>query len=439
MTYQKIFGSARFYQELKNSITIGFAGLSHLGLTTSISISKFRNIKVIAFDEDKKLIDDLCYSKKIALKEPKLDSHLHKYKKNILFTNNPKELNRSDIVYISKDTQTNKENISDLKKLNDYINYIKNFINKKTILVVHSQIQLNFMDSIKWEKNNLYYHVETLIFGDALNRVLNPERIIIGCNDKRTNLPLIYLKYLKLFKSKIILMNYQSAELTKISINLFLMSSISTTNKIVEICEKTNADWFKIRESLVLDKRIGLHSYTKPGLGISGGNLERDLKAIININKKFKIDNDYFYSIEKISKNRKKWIINNIKKLGYIDSNNVYMGVLGISYKSNTNSIKNSPALEILKYYKRTNIVFYDPLVSEFETNKNHKRVSNINEVFNKLNFLIIANDTKIYGNLKISQLKKIKDKLIIDPYNTLNDINLKKLKIKHLTFGDKN
>ena len=82
------------------------------------------------------------------------------------------------------------------------------------------------MNLIKWPKKNLYYHVETLIFGDALNRALNPERIIIGCDNPNKKPSLIYMKYLKLFKSKIIYMNYHSAELTKISINLFLMSSI---------------------------------------------------------------------------------------------------------------------------------------------------------------------------------------------------------------------
>ena len=422
---------------MKNNLTIGFAGLSHLGLTTSISISKFKNIRVIAFDEDKKLIQKLS-QKKIPLKEPNLESHLQKYYKKILFVDSPNKLLGCDIVYISKDTQTNNKNISDLKNLNSYINFVKKFINKKSILVIHSQIQLNFMNLIKWPKKNLYYHVETLIFGDALNRALNPERIIIGCDNPNKKPSLIYMKYLKLFKSKIIYMNYHSAELTKISINLFLMSSISTTNKIVEICEQTNANWSKIRQSLILDRRIGKYSYTMPGLGISGGNLERDLKAIIKINNKLKINNDYFNSIEKISNNRKKWIINNIRKLGYDDNSRLFIGLLGISYKSNTSSVKNSPALEIVKTYKRSNIILYDPLASDIKTNQNHKRVDNLNDVFDKLNFLIIANDSKIFSNLKISQLKKIKDKLIIDPYHVLKKIDFKKLKIKHLTFGQK-
>ena len=94
--------------------------------------------------------------------------------------------------------------------------------------------------------------------------------------------------------------------------------------------------------------------------------------------------------------------------------------------------------LEILKSYKRSNIILYDPLASDIKTNQNHKRVDNLNDVFDKLNFLIIANDSKIFSNLKISQLKKIKDKLIIDPYHVLKKIDFKKLKIKHLTFGQK-
>ena len=63
-------------------------------------------------------------------------------------------------------------------------------------------------------------------------------------------------------------MNYESAELAKISINMFLISSVTTTNVISEICEKIDANWNDISLALKLDKRIGKYAYLKPGLGI---------------------------------------------------------------------------------------------------------------------------------------------------------------------------
>ncbi len=422
---------------MEKKIKIGFAGLSHLGLTTSIAITKFSNLQVTAFDSNKKLIDSLSKTETVELREPNLLSHLKKYKNKINFTQDPNDLKKCDIVYISKDTETNKENEANIESLKKFIKLITRFIKKKAILVIHSQIQLNFMEKIDWPKKRLFYHVETLVFGKALLRVLKPERLIIGCNNDKIKLPKLFQNYLSMFNSNIILMNYQSAELTKISINLFLISSISTTNKLIQICEKTDANWTKIREAIILDKRIGKKSYTKPGLGLSGGNLERDLKAIIYINNKLHIDNQYFNSIEQISIIRKKWILNQLKALGYKDNKNLKLAILGISYKADTNSTKNSAALEILNNFKKSQINYYDPFISKILTKDHHQRVQNVNDVFYNSNLLIISNDWYGYSKVNIIQLKKLKDKIVIDPFNLLKNINFKKYGISHIILGN--
>ena len=233
-------------------------------------------------------------------------------------------------------------------------------------------------------------------------------------------------------------MNYHSAELTKISINLFLMSSISTTNQIAKLCENSNADWSKIKEAVILDKRIGKYSYTDPGLGISGGNLERDLTAIIDLNNRYNISNNFFYSIENLSNERKKWIFNNLNNLNYKDNKNLRIGLLGVCYKANTNSVKNSPGIAILKKFKKSIVKFYDPLISDIKISKNHNRVNKLNEVFSDIDLLIISNNWTIYSKINISDLSKIKNKLIIDPFNVLHKYNMSKLQINHIILGKK-
>ena len=82
-------------------------------------------------------------------------------------------------------------------------------------------------------------------------------------------------------------MRYESAELAKIAVNCFLAAQISTANTLAELCERVGADWREIVPALRLDRRIGAHAYLKPGLGIAGGNLERDLATMIDIADSF--------------------------------------------------------------------------------------------------------------------------------------------------------
>ena len=76
--------------------------------------------------------------------------------------------------------------------------------------------------------------------------------------------------------------------MSKIAINLYLSSSISTTNTINEFAYKINSDWSDLKYILQLDKRIGRYAYLNPGLGISGGNLERDNSNFIKLSKRTK-------------------------------------------------------------------------------------------------------------------------------------------------------
>ena len=114
-------------------------------------------------------------------------------------------------------------------------------------------------------------------------------------------------------------MNYESAELSKLSINIFLASSVTVTNLLARIARNIGADWDQIIPALKLDKRIGQYAYLKSGLGLSGGNIERDLFSIKSI-----IENDdkngrnLINSIVDNSKYMKKWAEKILEKIDEI-------------------------------------------------------------------------------------------------------------------------
>ena len=205
-------------------------------------------------------------------------------------------------------------------------------------------------------------------------------------------------------------MNYQSAEFTKIAINLFLISSTMTTNLLCRLSEKIDFNWDAISTSLKLDRRIGKYAYINPGLGLSGGNLERDLVATEKLLKKNKINRSLVQSWKEISSERKNWTSNVINKLSKkFKLKSICM--LGLSYKINTDSIKNSPAMITIKKNKNIFLVVMIKVKSEKIKKFKNARFFKLNECVNKSKIILIATPWPEYFNFfsKNKNILKIK------------------------------
>ena len=234
-------------------------------------------------------------------------------------------------------------------------------------------------------------------------------------------------------------MDYLSAELCKISINMFLTSSVSTTNALAELCEKIGASWSNIYPAVQRDKRIGKYSYLRPGLGISGGNLERDINTIINLADKFGSEKKIFNNFVENSNRRKNWIFDTLNQL-YLNKKDTLgnIGILGLSYKENTNSIKNSPALVLINKLKKKTIFLYDPIVPDIFLGKNVVRVHSAIKVFQNIDILIICTPWPEFRKIRnINLLNKIKRKIIIDPFQIFDKNQLKKNNFIYKSLGE--
>src|SRR5690606_36205170 len=159
-------------------------------------------------------------------------------------------------------------------------------------------------------------------------------------------------------------MRYESAELAKISINLLLAASVTTTNAIAEVCEKVGADWSEIVPALRLDRRIGQYAYLGAGLGISGGNIERDLATMVVLADRFGTDAGAIRSYAANSRYRKGWPLRVLARtvLGVVEAPRV--AVLGLAYKENSDSVKSSPALALLDSLRGVEVSAFDPVVT---------------------------------------------------------------------------
>ena len=414
---------------------IGFVGLSHLGLCYLVAAA-VKKIKVYGFDKDIKRIHNLKMNN-FEIEEKKL-KHLHRLSAhNIEYFSNFENLNECDLIFLSEDVKTDSKGISDLSKVKDYIKLIQNKANKKSELVILSQVHPGFTRNINWSKKKLFYQVETLVIGNAIERALYPERIILGSVDAKLNKKSHFYKYLYKFKSPILKMNYETAELSKISINMFLISSVSTANAIATICEKIGGDWKRIVDSLRLDKRIGKYSYIETGLGLAGGNLERDLLSIIKLSEQKKINSNIFKAFLENSKIHRNWVLNIIKKKKLIKKKYDKITILGLTYKEGTNSIKNSNSIELIKKLSLKNIHCYDPKADLTNIKIKIKRSPNIKDAIQDATILIIMTKWDEFKKIKLTNIKKqMKGNIIIDPYGLLEAKNPKKLKFEYYSKG---
>ncbi len=414
---------------------ISFVGMTHLGLNMAVGTA-MKGFRVICYDEDIKLIENLNKNK-LHINEPNLEKNIKKFNNNILFTSDLKQLNKSEIIYISLDIETDNKGNSCLEPLRALIKTVDMKVNKDIIMVLLSQVHPTFSRELKI-KREFYYQVETLIFGKALERVIEPERIIVGSKNKEISRN--YKKFLEKFTKNIFLMSLESAEFAKISINCFLMSSVTTTNTLSEICEHMDANWEDIASSLKFDKRIGRYAYLKPGLGISGGNLERDLTTVINISKKFGTYNGLFNSWLENSYYRKNWVFNILYDLILSKIKNPSISIWGLTYKENTNSIKNSPALDLLLKIKHHNIKVYDPVVKKIRVNSliiNSEK--NLAKSLQNSDVLCIMTNWDIFKTkIALEAIQKMKNKIIIDPMLVLRK-NISLDNLQHIYMGKKN
>jgi UDPglucose 6-dehydrogenase len=217
-------------------------------------------------------------------------------------------------------------------------------------------------------------------------------------------------------------MRLESAELAKISINMCLVASVSTANTLAELCEKIGADWSEIIPALRLDKRIGQYAYLAAGLGIAGGNLERDLATICNFADEHGSDAGVVRAWIANSRYRRDWTLRTLHRTVLSKVEDPVVAVLGLAYKQDTHSTKNSPSLALLAYLARFRVRVFDPVVpaSAVPNPRCHAATSAL-DACEGADALAIMTPWAQFGKLDPAQIARaLRGKLVLDPYAVL-------------------
>lgn len=400
--------------------TVGFAGMTHLGINSAAATAA-RDFHVIGYDADVGVIQRLRTGDPPVV-EPGLVEMLTENAARLSFTSSADELARCDVLYIAADVPTDDDAKSDLAPIRSLIDRVAAHLRDDAVLVILCQVPPGFTRALPGiAKERLIYQVETLIFGRAIERAMHPERFIVGCAEPARELPPRYREVLEAFGCPILPMRYESAELAKISINFCLVASVGVANTLAEVSEAIGADWSEIVPALRLDRRIGEYAYLTPGLGIAGGNLERDLRTVLGLMADSRADTGIITAWIANSAHRKDWCWRVLEERLLSRDPDAHIAVLGLAYKENTHSTKNSPSLALLAHLDGRRVSVHDPVVSGSVV-PFARACADPLSCATGADALVLATPWPQYRQLDIAELGRIMHgRLLIDPYRLLD------------------
>lgn len=419
---------------------IGIFGLWHLGCVLAASWSKL-GYNVVGYDYDHTNIDNLNNGK-LPIFEPYLSEIIHHNlnKKFLNFTNDINDLNDCDFVFLSYDTPVDDEDNSDTTILINSIKNLSKTLKNDSIVIITSQSPVGLCSELREilkkynSKLELAYSPENLRLGEAIKCYLEPERIILGTNNKETEERCLEL--FKVITSDIMCMNLESAEMVKHGINSFLATSIVFANHLADICSEKGAKIKDVIEGMKSDPRIGEKAYLAPGIGFSGGTLGRDLKVLSKVNNKILQAGNWkpasiFETIHDLNYDRKYSIINKMKKhFDTIKGKNI--GVLGLTYKPGTSTLRRSLPIEIINISNKegANIFAFDPKADYNELDEtNFKILNSIEELINNVDYIVLLTEWNEFKEFNWSLVDKK-----ISILDTKNFLTLNNPKIKYYT-----
>ncbi|MDD5166480.1 MAG: UDP-glucose/GDP-mannose dehydrogenase family protein, partial [Candidatus Omnitrophica bacterium] len=278
---------------------------------------------------------------------------------------------------------------------------------------------------------------EFLREGSAINDFMHPDRIVAGVESKKAEEILTNLY--KPLKAPLVITDIKSAELIKHASNAFLATKISFINAVSRICDKVGADVMEVAEGMGLDKRIG-QSFLSPGIGYGGSCFPKDLDAFINISEKLGYDFELLRAVKDVNSQQKESMLKKIREALWIIKNK-NIGVLGLSFKPNTDDIRNAPALEIIRALQAegAKIKAYDP-----------SAMKKAKELLDSVTFckdsysacrgsdcLLVLTEWDEFKELDFLKVKKLlKRPLIIDGRNIYEPATLKKMGFTYICVG---
>jgi UDPglucose 6-dehydrogenase len=428
-------------------VNISIIGSGYVGLVTGACLAELGNT-VICADNDTKKIASLKKGN-VPIYEPGLKELIEHnvQNKRLKFSSSIKEATDfSEIIFIAVGTPSLENGEADLTGIENVARNIAQNMKGYRLVVEKSTVPVETGEWVKhtistYIKQDIKFDVasnpEFLREGSAINDFMHPDRIVIGVESKKAKDMLCNLY--KPLNTPIVVTNIKSAELIKHASNAFLATKISYINALSQICDQVGADILEVSQGLGLDKRIG-PGFLNAGVGYGGSCFPKDLDAFITISKKLGYDFGLLEAVKEINEAQKRFILKKVKdKLWIIKDKTI--AVLGISFKPDTDDIRNAPAIDIIKKLlaEGAKIRVYDPQAMDKAKSVLGKAYfcRDAYDASRGADCLLLITEWNEFKKLDFSKVKKLMRRpLVIDGRNIYEPAVLEKLGFSYEGLG---
>jgi len=441
-------------------------GTGYVGLVSGVCFAEIGNT-VFCVDKDKGKIKLLKVGK-VPIFEEGLVELIKKNMEsgNLIFhSDTGSGIKESDIIFICVGTPPLPSGKPDLSAIDEVakligrnLNSYKIILNKSTVPIgtakrIKKIIKENQNDGNKKYDFDIVSNPEFLKEGEAVKDAFFPERIVIGSESKKAieimkklYEPIINQDFsyavnntYKKDKIPVLITDSTSAELIKYASNAFLATKISFVNEIANICERVDANILDVTYGMGLDSRIGSR-FMKAGIGWGGSCFPKDVRALSYTAEEYGSPASILNAVIQVNNHQRFKVIQKaMDMLGIIDDK--IIGVLGLSFKPNTNDTREAPSIAIINKFLElgAEVRVYDPVVKKYPDNMDKGAIMAASpyRAVKGANLMVLVTEWSQFYDLDFKKIKNLMANCnIIDGRNILDRQKLQKMGFKYAGIG---
>jgi UDPglucose 6-dehydrogenase len=432
---------------MKKRPTVCVIGIWHLGAVNAAGFAE-KGYRVVGLELDPGKARRL--QRGVApLFEPGLEELTRKHLETgrLTFSADATVAKEADYVVIAYDSPVNDRDEVDIAPVVDAARLVAPFLRPETPLVVTSQVPLGSCERIQEEtrrlnptwRSGVVYTPENLRLGSAIARFLEPDMLVLGANHPGAARAAEALY--RPFRTEKLPMDLRSAEMVKHALNAFLATSITFINEIANLSDRLGADAVAVGRALKHDKRIGKSALMMPGLGFSGGTLARDVTQLRKFAGELGYRAKLLDAIVDVNEGTFDEVILRLqKKLGTLSGKKV--GVLGLTYKPGTSTVRRSPALKIMDKLRAAgaDCAGYDPKASPAELAEYRdvfSRAKSVRELAKQADALVLVTEWPEFRTIPFASVAKLMRRpLLVDSKNFLDPAAMAAAGLDYQGFG---
>lgn len=432
---------------------VGIIGTGYVGLVTGACLADSGN-SVVCADIDGAKIESLEKGL-VPFYEPNLEGMVAKNAEDgrLVFSSRPEEaVSVSDIIFIAVGTPQSGNGEPDLDSVFDVARLIgslckgnyKLIITKSTVLPGTTEK----VRSIALENGGKNFDVasnpEFLKEGSAVRDFMSPDRIVVGTDSAKAEslLRKLYLPYMRRGE-RLISVSIRSAEVSKYASNAMLATRISFMNEIAVFCEKMGASVSEVRSVMSADKRIG-NEFLYPGVGYGGSCLPKDVKAVISGASAGGFEMKICSAVDEVNTFQREVFLGKLRNQFLEGLTGARIAFWGVSFKPNTDDIRESPAIHIMREVMRegAEVRAHDPVAFDGAAKRfipsGIKRVPCLYEACEGADALFISTEWNEYRQPDFSRLLSVmKSPVVVDGRNIYSPAEMKKMGFRYFCLGE--